>query len=71
MFGIGVDKKIHNHIDWRVVEADGGFLSGYAVGYGALPNQSNYQVTLGTGLVFRIRQEVAFSHQEVASHITQ
>jgi hypothetical protein len=54
IFGVGVDKKIGKHIDWRVVEADGGFLNSYAVGFGALPNQSNYQITLGTGIVFRI-----------------
>jgi hypothetical protein len=57
-FGIGVDKKIHKGIDWRVVEASAGFLRNYYTGYsqtGIGPNQSNYLVTLGTGLVFRIR----------------
>lgn len=54
LFAFGVDKKIHNHIDWRVAEVGGGFMSGYAVGFAALPNQSNYQITLGTGLVFHI-----------------
>ncbi|HWB31600.1 MAG TPA: hypothetical protein VG714_00340 [Acidobacteriaceae bacterium] len=56
IFGVGVDRKIHEHIDWRIVEADGGFLSQYTVGVAPLPNQSNYQITLGTGLVFRIKR---------------
>jgi len=54
-FGIGADHAIAKHIDWRVVEATAGFLQGYNTGYspsGAGPNQSNYLVTLGTGLVF-------------------
>jgi opacity protein-like surface antigen len=57
-FGLGVDKNVHKHIDWRIVEATAGFLGGYNTGYyplGVGPNQSNYMVTLGTGLVFRIR----------------
>jgi hypothetical protein len=51
-FGIGADRKIHKNIDWRVVEATAGFLGNYTVGGG--PGQSNYLVTLGTGLVFRL-----------------
>jgi hypothetical protein len=54
-FGLGADHKIAKHIDWRVVEATAGFLQGYNTGYSASglgPGQSNYLVTLGTGLVF-------------------
>ena len=57
-FGIGADKKLNKHIDWRVVEATAGSLANYATGYsptGVGPNQSNYLVTVSTGLVFRIR----------------
>lgn len=57
-FGIGADRKLHNKIEWRVVEATAGFLGNYNTGYyplGVGPNQSNYMVTLGTGLVFRLR----------------
>lgn len=54
IFGVGVDRRLSHHIDWRVVEADGGFMNQYAVGFAALPNQSNYQITLQTGFVFRI-----------------
>jgi hypothetical protein len=50
---IGDDRKLCKYIDWRVVEATAGFLGNYQVGSGA--NQSNYMVTLGTGLVFRLR----------------
>jgi hypothetical protein len=52
-FGVGVDHKIRGRLDWRIVEADAGFLGNYVVGHGA--NQSNYLVTLSTGFVFRIR----------------
>ena len=51
-FGVGVDKPIHKHIDWRV-EATSGFLGDYKVGTGAA--QSNYMITLSTGVVFRIK----------------
>ena len=51
-FGVGIDRKVHRNIDWRVVEATAGFLGNYQVGYGS--NQSNYLVTVGTGLVFRV-----------------
>jgi hypothetical protein len=57
-FGLGFDHKIHKDIDWRIVEATAGFLGSYNTGYyplGVGPNQSNYLVTLGTGLVFRLR----------------
>jgi hypothetical protein len=56
-FGIGVDYNFHKKLDWRVVEVTGGFLGNYATGYyptGLGPNQSNYMIALGTGLVFRI-----------------
>jgi hypothetical protein len=55
-FSIGADRKLTKHIDWRVVEASASFLQNYATGYfpvGLAPNQSNYSVTLGTGLVYR------------------
>jgi hypothetical protein len=51
-FGVGVDRKIAKHIDWRV-EGTGGFLGNYTVGAGA--GQSNYMITVDTGVVFRIR----------------
>jgi hypothetical protein len=57
-FSIGADKTIHKNIDWRVVEASAGFLANYSTGYypaGYGPNQSSYLVTLGTGLVFRLK----------------
>jgi hypothetical protein len=57
-FSIGVDRQIKKHIDWRVVEASAGSLANYATGYypAAIgPNQSNYSVTVATGLVFRIK----------------
>ena len=57
-FGGGVDRKIAKKIDWRVVEATVGFLSGYHTGYsqsGLGPNQSNYMFSLSTGIVFRLR----------------
>lgn len=56
-FGFGIDRPIHKHIDWRILEANAGFLGNYNTGYsptGLGPNQSNYLVTVGTGLVFRI-----------------
>jgi hypothetical protein len=51
-FGIGVDRNIRGRLDWRIAEADAGFLGNYVVGHGA--NQSNYLVTVSTGFVFRI-----------------
>ncbi len=54
LFGVGVDRKLTQHIDWRVIEADGGFLKQYTVGVAPMPNQSNYQITMQTGVVFRI-----------------
>lgn len=61
IFGVGVDRKIKQHIDWRIVEADGGFLNSYAVGAAPMPNQSNYEITLQTGLVFHITRGPAKS----------
>jgi hypothetical protein len=57
-FGIGVDHRIRGRLDWRVVEANAGFLQNYSTGHypgGVGPNQSNYTVTLGTGIVFRVK----------------
>jgi hypothetical protein len=57
-FSLGVDKKIHNKIDWRIVEASAGTLADYNTGYypaGVGPGQSNYMITFATGLVFRIK----------------
>jgi hypothetical protein len=57
-FSIGADKKIHKSIDWRVVEASAGSLASYNTGYypvGVGPGQSNYNITLATGLVFRLK----------------
>ena len=54
-FGLGVDRQIHHRIDWRIVEATAGFLGDYTVGVTPIANQSNYMVTVGTGLVFRIK----------------
>jgi hypothetical protein len=51
-FGVGVDHTIRGRLDWRVVEADAGFLGGYVVGHGS--NQSNYMIDFTTGLVYRI-----------------
>jgi hypothetical protein len=51
-FGIGIDRTIRGRFDWRIMEADAGFLGGYYVGAGA--QQTNYLVTLSTGIVFRI-----------------
>ncbi len=53
-FGVGVDRNIRGRLDWRIVEGDAGFLGGYVVGHGA--NQSNYLITLSTGLVFRLHK---------------
>jgi hypothetical protein len=53
--GVGADRKIAKHIDWRVVEARAAVLADYTVGAGSGPNQSNYLITVGTGLVFRLR----------------
>jgi hypothetical protein len=51
--GLGLDRKIHKGWDWRVFEATAGALGSYQVGYA--PNQSNYLITLSTGLVFRLK----------------
>jgi hypothetical protein len=53
-FGIGADRKIAKNIDWRVFEATAGFLGNYAVNNGAFVGQSNYIISVRTGLVFRL-----------------
>jgi hypothetical protein len=50
-FGVGADRTIHGKFDWRVIEANAGWLGSYQVGYGV--NQSNYLFSVSTGLVFR------------------
>jgi hypothetical protein len=52
-FGFGLDRNVHKHMDWRVVEATAGFLQNYTVG--TAPHPSNYLITLRTGVVFRIK----------------
>jgi hypothetical protein len=57
-FGVGADRKVGKKIDWRIVEATVGFLGGYHTGYsqsGLGSGQSNYMVSLSTGIVFRLR----------------
>jgi opacity protein-like surface antigen len=58
-FGAGVDTQLHKKIDWRIVEFRVGAVANYPTGYSpsgaGAPNESNYMITLGTGLVFRIR----------------
>ena len=59
---LGIDHPLHGRFkkfDWRVLEASAGSLNNYPTGYFALngglgQNQSNYLITLSTGLVFRI-----------------
>jgi hypothetical protein len=51
-FAIGADRKLKGHTDWRVIEASAGFLGSYVAG--TAPNNSNYIITLGTGLAFRL-----------------
>jgi hypothetical protein len=51
-FGIGLDRPVCKHIDWRV-EGTAGFLGNYTVGVG--PGQSNYIVTVDTGFVYRFK----------------
>jgi hypothetical protein len=56
-FSVGADRKLRGRVDWRVIDASAGFLGNYSTGYyplGVGPNQTNYMVTLGTGLVFRL-----------------
>jgi len=60
-FSVGFDRpltKKSKNLDWRVLEVSVGSLAVYPTGYyntngGAGPNQSNYMITLGTGIVFR------------------
>ncbi len=57
-FSIGADRHLKGRVDWRVVEASAGSLASYSTGYypgGIGPNQSNYMITLATGLVFRFQ----------------
>lgn len=57
-FSVGADRRLSTHFDWRVVEASAGFLGNYSTGYypAAIgPNQSNYTVTLATGIVYRTK----------------
>jgi len=50
LFAAGADRRIKEHVDWRVFEFSGGFLGDYSAGIAS--NQSNYMLTLSTGLVF-------------------
>jgi hypothetical protein len=57
---LGADLRLHGRLDWRLFEVSAGALAKYPTGYysfngGAGPNQSNYLLTFGTGLVFRLR----------------
>lgn len=57
---LGADRKLRGRLDWRLFEVSAGALAKYPTGYysfngGAGPNQSNYLLTFGTGLVFRSR----------------
>jgi hypothetical protein len=57
---LGADRKLRGRLDWRAFEVSAGALAKYPTGYysfngGAGPNQSNYLLTFGTGLVFRSR----------------
>ncbi|MGA2438824.1 MAG: hypothetical protein ABSF57_09980 [Acidobacteriaceae bacterium] len=59
---IGADRPLHGKFkkfDWRVIEASAGSLANYPTGYysyngGHGAGQSNYLITVGTGLVFRL-----------------
>jgi hypothetical protein len=51
-FAVGADRKIKGRVDWRVVEASAGFLGSFVTG--TSPNGSNYNYSLGTGLVVRL-----------------
>ncbi len=61
-FSLGLDRpftKKSKNLDWRVVELSGGSLDSYPTGYyqgGAGPGQSNYMITVGTGIVFRSKR---------------
>jgi hypothetical protein len=63
-FSLGFDRpltKKSKNLDWRVLEVSGGSLADYPTGYysgngGHGPNQSNYMITLGTGIVFRSKR---------------
>lgn len=61
--GVGIDHSLpgrFKRFDWRVLEVNAGSLKDYPTGYfaydgGLAPNQSNMLLTVGTGLVYRIR----------------
>ncbi len=57
---VGADRHLVGRFDWRVLEASAATLDSYPTGYysfngGTGVNQSNYLITVGTGLVFRLR----------------
>jgi hypothetical protein len=60
---IGADRPLshkYKTIDWRVLELSAGTLAKYPTGYtsisgGTGTGQSNYMITIGTGIVFRSR----------------
>lgn len=55
---VGADRHLVGRLDWRVLEASAATLDSYPTGYypgGEGVNQSNYLITVGTGLVFRLR----------------
>ncbi len=62
-FSAGLDRPLshkYKYLDWRVLEVSAGSLNNYPTGYymgngGAGPNQSNFLLTFGTGIVFRSR----------------
>ena len=61
---LGFDRpltKKSKNLDWRVIEVSVGSLANYPTGYysgngGSSPNQSNYMITLGSGIVFRSKR---------------
>ena len=62
-FSLGFDRPLSHkfkNLDWRMLEVSAGSLANYPTGYfmgngGAGPNQSNYMITFGTGIVIRSR----------------
>jgi hypothetical protein len=63
-FSLGFDRpltKKSKNLDWRMLEVSVGSLANYPTGYysangGYGPNQSNYMITLGSGIVFRSKR---------------
>ena len=58
--GVGADHQLSRRLDWRLFELNASVLKDFPTGYysynsGMGVNQSNYQLTFGTGLVFRSR----------------